>query len=205
MYNDFSGFGADNNPMKISVPPTLLISSIGIHEDVAKAVSMDAKVDGDLVYVIGETAEELGGSEYFSHLGFTGNTVPGLDTAAMKERYGRMTEAIRHELVASAFPGTHGGLLIAIAKVAIAGRLGMDITIPAGMRPDHYLFSESLGRFVVTVGADNKRAFERALGKNAHLLGRVRGTSLRITQETTVLDLPVGELEAAYKAPFLRY
>jgi phosphoribosylformylglycinamidine synthase len=100
---------------------------------------------------------------------------------------------------------THGGLLIAIAKVAIAGRLGMDITIPAGMRPDHYLFSESLGRFVVTVGADNKRAFERALGKNAHLLGRVRGTSLRITQETTVLDLPVGELEAAYKAPFLRY
>jgi phosphoribosylformylglycinamidine synthase len=205
MYNDFSGFGADNNPMKISVPPTLLISSIGIHEDVAKAVSMDAKVDGDLVYVIGETAEELGGSEYFSHLGFTGNTVPGLDTAAMKERYGRMTEAIRHELVASAFPVTHGGLLIAIAKVAIAGRLGMDITIPAGMRPDHYLFSESLGRFVVTVGADNKRAFERALGKNAHLLGRVRGTSLRITQETTVLDLPVGELEAAYKAPFLRY
>ena len=205
MYNDFSGFGADNNPMKISVPPTLLISSIGIHEDVAKAVSMDAKVDGDLVYVIGETAEELGGSEYFSHLGFTGNTVPGLDTTAMKERYGRMTEAIRHELVASAFPVTHGGLLIAIAKVAIAGRLGMDITIPAGMRPDHYLFSESLGRFVVTVGADNKRAFERALGKNAHLLGRVRGTSLRITQETTVLDLPVGELEAAYKAPFLRY
>jgi phosphoribosylformylglycinamidine synthase len=205
MYNDFSGFDADNNPVKISVPPTLLISSIGVHDNVTKAVSMDAKIDGDLVYVIGETAEELGGSEYFAHLGFTGTTVPGLDALKMKERYGRMTEAIRHEVMASAFPVTHGGLLIALAKVAIAGRLGMDITIPAGMRPDHYLFSESLGRFVVTIAPDHKRAFERALGNDAHLLGRVRGKSLRITQETTLVDLPVNELEADYKAPFGRY
>ncbi|HSA38294.1 MAG TPA: AIR synthase-related protein [Methanoregula sp.] len=205
MFNDFSGFDAENNPVKISVPPTLLISSIGVHGDVTKAVSMDAKIDGDLVYVIGETANELGGSEYFAHLGFVGNTVPDLDTAALKERYLKMTEAIRHGLVASAFPVTLGGLGIAVAKVAIAGRLGMDITIPAGMRPDHYLFSESLGRFVVTVAPDNKRAFERALGDDAHLLGRVRGSSLRITQETTVVDLPVSELEAAYKAPFWGY
>ncbi len=205
MFNDFSGFDAENNPVKISVPPTLLISSIGVHGDVTKAVSMDAKIDGDLVYVIGETANELGGSEYFAHLGFVGNTVPDLDTAALKERYLKMTEAIRHGLVASAFPVTLGGLGIAVAKVAIAGRLGMDITIPAGMRPDHYLFSESLGRFVVTVAPDNKRAFERALGDDAHLLGRVRGSSLRITQETTVVDLPVSELEAAYKAPFGGY
>jgi phosphoribosylformylglycinamidine synthase II len=205
MYNDFSGFDARNKSVKISVPPTLLISSIGVHGDVTKAVSMDAKIDGDLAYVIGETTGELGGSEYFAHLGFVGNSVPGLDAAALKERYGRMTDAIRHELVASAFPVTLGGLGIALAKVAIAGRLGMDITIPAGMRPDHYLFSESLGRFVVTIAPDNKRAFERALGNDAHLLGRVRGKSLRITQETTLVDLPVNELEADYKAPFGRY
>jgi len=191
--------------VKISVPPTLLISSIGIHEDVSKSVSMDAKIEGDLVYGIGDTEEELGGSEYFAHLGFVGNTVPGLDAVTMKERYGRMTEAIRHGLVASAFPVSRGGLGIALAKVAIAGRLGMDITIPAGMRPDYFLFSESLGRFVVTIAPDNKRAFELALGTDAHLLGRVRGSSLRITQEMTVLDVPVSELEAAYKAPFGRY
>jgi phosphoribosylformylglycinamidine synthase len=205
MYNDFSGFDADNNPVKISVPPTLLISSIGVHDDVTKAVSMDAKVDGDLVYVIGETAEELGGSEYFAHLGFVGNTVPALDTEKMKERYRSMSEAIRHELVASAYPVNLGGLGIALAKVAIAGRIGMDITLPGGMRPDYFLFSESLGRFIVTVAPDNKRAFERALGIDARLLGRVRGTSLRITQEMTALEIPVSELEAAYKAPFLRY
>ncbi len=205
MYNDFSGFDGDNNPVKISVPPTLLISSIGVHDDVIKAVSLDAKIEGDLVYVVGDTAEELGGSEYFAYLGFAGNTVPALDAQNMKERYRRMTDAIRHGLVASALPVTHGGLLIALAKVAIAGRVGMDITIPPGMRPDYYLFSESLGRFVVTVDPSNKRAFERELGSDAHLLGRVHGASLRITQEKTVLDLPVSELEAAYKAPFGRY
>ena len=69
----------DDNPVKVSVPPTLLISSIGIHPDVIKSVSMDAKIEGDLVYVIGNTAEELGGSEYFALLGGIGNTVPKLD------------------------------------------------------------------------------------------------------------------------------
>jgi phosphoribosylformylglycinamidine synthase II len=205
MYNDFSGFDADNNTVKVSVPPTLLISSIGIHNEVARAVSMDAKIAGDLVYVIGDTREELGGSEYFSYLGFTGNTVPQLDALKMKERYRHLTDAIAHELVASVFPVTLGGLAVALAKVAIAGGLGMDLTIPPTMRPDNYLFSESLGRFVVTVAPDNKRAFERTLGSDAILLGRVTGTHLRITACQLLLDLPVNELETDYKAPFREF
>ena len=205
MFNDFSGYDAENNPVKISVPPTLLISSIGIHQDVSKAVSLDAKVAGDLVYVIGETREELGGSEYFAHLGSIGNTVPGLDAAAARERYGRLTEAISRELIASACPVSHGGLGTTLAKVAIAGQLGMDLTLDAGMRPDYFLFSESLGRFVVTVAPDNKRAFERIVGTGATLLGRVGGRSLRITARKLLLDLAVDDLEAAYKAPFRRY
>jgi phosphoribosylformylglycinamidine synthase len=205
MFNDFSGFDADNNPVKVSVPPTLLISSIGVHPDVAKAVSMDAKVAGDLVYVIGKTAEELGGSEYFAYLGSVGNTVPELDAMKVKECYRNLTDAISHELVASAYPVTLGGLGIALAKVAIAGRLGMEITIPPTLRPDYYLFSESLGRFVVTVAPDNKRAFERTMGADALLLGRVTKPRLRITGSQLLLDLPVQELEAAYKAPFRRY
>ncbi len=205
MFNDFSGFDAEDKQVKVSVPPTLLISSIGIHADVTKSVSLDAKIEGDLVYVIGETAEELGGSEYFAQLGGTGNTVPALDAVAAKARYGRLTDAITHELVASAFPVSHGGLGTALAKVAIAGRLGMDITIPATMRPDYYLFAESLGRFVVTVAPDHKREFERTCGADILLLGRVGGKNLRITSEKLLLDIPVTELEAVYKAPFRGY
>jgi phosphoribosylformylglycinamidine synthase len=205
MFNDFSGYDAGNNRVKISVPPTLLISSIGIHPDISKAVSLEAKMNGDLVYIIGETYEELGGSEYFSHLGSVGNTVPGLDATGARARYGRLTEAISHELIASACPVNHGGLGTALARVAIGGRLGMDLTIPSGMRPDHYLFSESLCRFVITVDPDNKRAFERITGPDAILLGRVGGRSLRITAQKLLLDITVDELEAAYKAPFRGY
>nr|WP_319375750.1 AIR synthase-related protein [uncultured Methanoregula sp.] len=205
MFNDFSGFDEKNNRIKISVPPTLLVSSIGVHPDVVKSVSLDAKVTGDLVYLIGETKEELGGSEYFIHLGCPGNNVPALDAARSGTCYRRMTDAITHEYVASAYPVTHGGLGIALAKVAIAGRLGMDITLPKGMRPDYFLFSESLGRFVVTIAPDKKRAFEQALGPDAQLIGRVTESTLRVTGETLLIDIPVKELESAYKAPFGRY
>ena len=61
MFNDFSGFDSNNTPVRISVPPTLLVSSIGIHDDVAKAISIDAKFEGDYVYVIGETFSGTGG------------------------------------------------------------------------------------------------------------------------------------------------
>lgn len=206
MYNDFSGFDTDSNPVKVSVLPTLLISSIGVHPDVATAVSMDAKFDGDLVYVVGETGEELGGSEYLAHLNVEGGAVPALEIEEAKARYGRMTDAIERELVASAFPVTHGGLLVALAKAAIAGRIGMDIAIPGGMRPDHYLFSESLGRLIVTVAPSDREAFEELFGGDAHLLGRIDGTVFRVSAgEKTLIEQPITAMEAAYKAPFGGY
>jgi len=205
MFNDFSGFDAENNPVKVSVLPTLLISSIGIHPDVAKAVSMDAKFAGDLVYVIGETIGDLGGSEYFMHLGSLGNRVPALDLEEARERYGRLTKAMERGLVASAFPVSHGGLLVALAKVSIAGRLGMEIAIHPAMRPDYYLFSESPGRIVVTVSPECRQAFEEAIGSDAILLGRVGGKDLRVTAGTPIIDLPVADLEAAYREPFGGY
>ncbi|KAF5045529.1 Phosphoribosylformylglycinamidine synthase subunit PurL [anaerobic digester metagenome] len=117
-----------------------------------------------------------------------------------------MTDAIEKKIVASAFPVTHGGLLVALAKTAIAGRVGMDITIPGGMRPDCYLFSESLGRFVVTIAPSDREAFEELFGGDAHLLGRVDGTLFRVSAgEETLIEQPITAMEAAYKAPFGGY
>jgi phosphoribosylformylglycinamidine synthase len=73
------------------------------------------------------------------------------------------------------------------------------------MRPDYFLFSESLSRFIVTVAPDHKRAFEQALGPDALLLGRVGGSRLRISARTLLLDVAVADLEKAYKAPFRGY
>ncbi|MDD1719205.1 MAG: AIR synthase related protein [Methanoregulaceae archaeon] len=202
MYNDFSGFDAENRPVRVSVPPTLLVSSIGVHPDVRLAVSMDAKLEGDLVYVIGDTAEELGGSEYFASLGITGGTVPGLDVVQARARYERLTDAITRGLVASAFPVTIGGLGVALAKVAISGRLGMDLSVQGTIRPDYFLFSETLGRFVVTVDPANREAFEKVIGNEALFLGQVTGRDFRISCGGELVCTPVCELEAAYKGPF---
>ena len=202
MFNDFSGYDAENNRVKVSVPPTLLISSIGVHPDAGKAVSLDAKIVGDLVYVIGANGTELGGSEYHALLGLSGGVVPALDAEAAKARYKKLHNAISHELVASAFPVGRGGLGTALAKVAVGGRLGMDITIPPKVQPDLFLFAETPGRFVVTVAPDHKRAFEQALGADALLLGMVGGSRLRITGETLLCEQEIASLEKAYKAPF---
>jgi len=81
----------------------------------------------------------------------------------------------------------------------------MNLTISPGIRPDYFLFSESLGRFVVTVCPANRKAFELITGSDATLLGKVGGTTLRITAQDIILDVPVSALEEAYKAPFRGY
>jgi len=207
MFNDFKGFDENDNPVKLSVPPTLLISSIGVHEEVKKAVSMDAKLPGDLVYVIGETKDELGGSEYFAYLGGIGNSVPKLDAKPAKKRYIALSKTIQKQLVASAYPINYGGLAIALAKVALAGQIGLTIELPTnlGMALDHYLFSETQGRFLVTVSSDNQKAFEKIMGKEAILIGEVEGENLSISSGKVKISIPLEKMEKAYKDPFRGY
>jgi len=92
-----------------------------------------------------------------------------------------------------------------LPRLPLPAGLAWTFTIPAGMRPDYYLFSESLGRFVVTIAPDNKRAFEHALGSDARLLGRVRRLIPPGNAGNNRARPAVSELEAAYKAPFGRY
>ncbi len=205
MFNDFKGFDENNNPVKISVPPTLLISSIGVIEDTEKAVSMDAKFEGDLVYVIGETYEELGGSEYFAYLGAIGNKAPKVRAKKAKRIYKRINRAMKKKLIASAYPVNYGGLGIALAKVAIAGRLGMEIHIKPKIREDYYLFSESQGRFVVTVDHKKQTEFEKVMKRDCELIGKVKGEQFVVHSQKEILNVPVKELEKAYKATFEGY
>jgi phosphoribosylformylglycinamidine synthase len=153
---------------KISIPPTLLFSTIGKIEDVRRTVTMDAKRPGDLVYVLGQTWKELGASEWYAMNGYVGNTVPKVDTARAKERYQALSGAIAAGLVASCHDCSDGGLGVALAETAFAGGLGMRVDldrVPAenGMRDDEIFFSESQSRFVVTVSPDKAAAFEEAV------------------------------------------
>ncbi len=164
---------------KISIPPTLLFSVIGVMPDVEQAVTMDAKRAGDLVYVVGETAAHLGGSEYAAERGRLGARVPTVDTTAAKKRYRALTKAIRRGLVRSCHDCSDGGLGVALAETAFAGGLGMRVDLRKVLRADverddFLLFSESQSRFVVTVAKADRESFARAMrGTGTRCVGAV--------------------------------
>jgi len=150
--------------VKISVPPTVLFSVLGKIEDVRKAVTMDCKAPGDLVYCLGMTHEELGGSEYFAMRGSIGNQVPQVRAEEAKGLYQRLHAAIMEGTVASCHDCSDGGLAVALAESTFAGGFGMEVDlrkVPSeGIeRDDYLLFSESQSRFVVTVNPAKKDAF----------------------------------------------
>jgi phosphoribosylformylglycinamidine synthase II len=156
---------------KISIPPTLLFSTIGKIEDVRKAVTMDVKRPDDRVYVLGITKDELGASEYFASLGFIGNDVPKVNASSARKLYIALEKAIHEGTVASCHDCSDGGLGVALAESAFSGDFGMTIEltkVPVEniKRADTILFSESQSRFVVTVAPENVKRFEALMMGN---------------------------------------
>ena len=193
---------------KISIPPTLLFSVIGRIEDVRRAVTMDAKRAGDLVYVLGETKRELGGSEWYALHGFVGNDVPKVDGERALALYRALAKAIREGLVASCHDCSDGGLGVTLAETAFAGGLGMDVdlaAVPASRiaRDDEALFSESQSRFVATVRPEKKAAFEAALaGNTLACVGAVTDDGLfrvRGLRGGVILEEKIEELKEAWQ------
>ncbi len=152
---------------KISVPATVLFTVVGIIEDVKKAVSMDAKRPRDIVYVVGETRDEIGASEYLAAKGCIGNNVPKVDAKVARATYEALSRAIEQGIVASCHDVSDGGLGVALAETAFAGGLGMKVDlsqVPGAVgRNDTALFSETQSRFVVTVAPENRNRFESVM------------------------------------------
>ncbi|NDY43465.1 phosphoribosylformylglycinamidine synthase [Dissulfurirhabdus thermomarina] len=195
--------------VKISIPPTLLFSVVARMADVRRAVTLDAKRPGDLVYVVGVTYPETGASEYAARHGFVGNAVPRVRTESARARYLALSEAIRRGLVASCHDCSDGGLGVALAETAFSGGLGMTVdlgAVPAeGVdRLDVLLFSESQSRFVVTVAPGARAEFEAlAAEAGAALVGEVtEAPELRLDAGgRAVLREGIPELKAAWQRP----
>ncbi|MCK5232693.1 MAG: phosphoribosylformylglycinamidine synthase, partial [Desulfobulbaceae bacterium] len=158
--------------IKISIPPTLLFSVIAKINDVRLAVTMDAKKEGDLVYVLGTTYPEIGASEYAAQYGAAGNSVPKVREQEALPRYRALSKAMAKGLVASCHDCSDGGLGVALAETGFAGGLGLKVDlakIPSDgvEREDILLFSESQSRFVVTVSPGKTGDFEAEMDGTA--------------------------------------
>ena len=194
---------------KISIPPTLLVSVIGVIPDARRAVSMDFKAPGDLIYLLGATYPELAGSEYYTTYGCRGGRVPRVDAAVAANRYRRLFSAIGSGLIRSCHDCSDGGLAVALAEKALAGGFGAEIDcerVPSkgcgGM--DEILFSESQSRLVVTVSPKDRAAFEKRFeGDHAACVGVVRGDREIVFKEGTspLITLTCDEAKRAWQAP----
>ncbi len=191
--------------MRHAIPPTLLISAVGIVEDVNRAVTMDFKAPGNLVYLLGETKAEFGGS----HLAMIGgpalasaesiSAVPGLPPSA-PALYRALHRAMRAGMVRACHDLSEGGLAVALAEMCIGGRLGCEIELQVS-DPVAALYSESNGRLLVEVEPGNGPAFEALVSAlPAIKIGHVAaGGVLRIANRAEpLLSLPMATLVAAW-------
>ncbi len=185
------------------VTPTLLITAMGIVPNIQVVTSMDLKSPGNLLYIAGETFNELGGSEYYKLQGYLGANVPKVKGGKAKRTFRAVTEAIDAGLIRSCHDLSEGGLAVAAAEMAFAG--GYGLTLDLGKVPgkglerdDFLLFSESNSRFLIEVSPQDREDFEALMkGKNCSQIATVtkderivvKGLKGEIVVESSLVDL----------------
>jgi phosphoribosylformylglycinamidine synthase len=195
---------------RISSLPTLQVTALSLVTDVSNCVTMDAKVPGDLIYVLGETRNELGASAYYSMKGFTGRNVPKVDSTRSVELYRSLEEAIGEGLVSSSHGLYAGGLAVALAQTAFAGGLGFDVDLRkvavSGIEKDHQiLYSESASRFVVTISPEARERFESIMKDRCSLIGLTTDDKRFVVkglEGNVIIRGDIDEFKESYKSAF---
>ena len=162
LYNEFKSESGESIP----IPPTLLISAVGVIPDASRTTTPDFKAPGSLIYLLGDTMEELGGSEYFRRHQGLGREVPKVDASRGRRTMVAVGTGIRQGIVTACHDLSDGGLGIALAEMCFSGAVGALVAlnkVPGSQRfkrDDFLLFSESNSRFLCEVPARQRDAFE---------------------------------------------
>jgi len=180
--------------IEIHDPDSYLASAAVKIDDYRKCVTSAFKQEGDLIYVVGTTKNHLGASQYLEAIGYEeqeapieGGEVPEADLEKFVRIARKLHRTIDREFVASCSYIHDGGLLTAVSKAAMAGDKGVGINVKDiffegdANTDEDVLYSETPGRFIVTIDPENKRRFERIMGSNAHMIGQVEKSNLFVT------------------------
>ena len=211
--NEFSFVDANGQKQTVAIPSSLLISALGQLDDVEQAVTMDLKQSGNVLLLIGPTANELGGSHFAQVDGLEGGVVPRVDMKLAPRIFAAVHDAIRQGFVRSSHDLSEGGLAAAVAEMAFAGGLGVSLDLQplaksSGLTDDSVLlFSESNSRFVLEVPAASQASVE-SLCRSANVpvvkLGEVtvgNRVQIRGAAGTVVIDSGLDELKHSWKQP----
>ncbi|MBW1952558.1 MAG: phosphoribosylformylglycinamidine synthase [Deltaproteobacteria bacterium] len=208
MYIDGHLAGAYGETHKVSGLPTLLFTAVSLVPDVRRCLTMDLKTPGDLVYLVGETEDELGGSELYELWGYLGLQVPQVRPAEFQARYQALEKAINQALLASMHGVYRGGLAVHLALQAMAGELGQEVDLtPVAEGQSHQvaLYSESAGRLLISVAPADREAFETLMsGQPLTLLGQVRADDQFVVrrQDELLIQTSVLDLKASWQRRF---
>ena len=202
---------------RMAIPGTLLISAMSVIEDVTKTVTMDFKQAGNLVYLVGRTRPELGGSYYAKYHGQVEGDVPKVEAGAALRTYRQIARAMQSDLILSCHDLSEGGLAVAAAEMAFSGGLGIryDLTHVSysGPKADRtnaaLLFSETPSRFLVEIDPNRRTEFEIAMqGTVCEQIGVVlEDDEYNVTglSTATVLRVHASELKAAWQTPLMDF
>ena len=206
LYNEYT-----EGKKSIAIPGTLLISAIGIIDDVSKAVTMDFKEAGNLIYSIGLTKNELGGSVYLDTLGQLGCDVPQVNYKRGIKIFQALSKAVQQRLLCAVHDCSDGGLAVALAEMAFSGGYGVTAQLPdipyegKDLRDNILLFSESNSRFIVEVRPEHAARFERLIkGVPYGLIGQVeQKAEFKIfgLKENKCVDTNIQALKDAWQKP----
>ncbi len=202
---------------RISIPPTVLFSAIGVIDDVSRAVTLSFKEEGDVIYMVGVTRDELGASEFNRVLaarqetpGAVGGSVPVVEPGPALASYRAMNAATGSGLLSSSHTPVIGGVGVGLAFCALAGDLGAEVELGSlptagSLRDDARLFSESHSRFLVTCNPSREPELQHCLeGCVSARIGtvvseprlRIRGARGRV-----LVNSPLRALRKAFKEP----
>jgi phosphoribosylformylglycinamidine synthase len=208
MYVDGLLPGAFGEMHRVSGLPTLFFTAVSLLPEVRRAMTLDWKRPGDLIYLVGETRPELGGSEFYEMLGYVGLSVPEVRPEDFLAYYRLVEQSGREELLASGHGLYRGGLMVHLALASLAAGLGAELDLsPVAPESPGYaaLYSESAGRFLVSVDPARRGRLEELFqGQPCYLLGEVRREpTLKVSRQgRTLLTASLNALQTAWQQRF---
>jgi phosphoribosylformylglycinamidine synthase II len=166
------------------VYPTPTIGMVGVIENIAHRMTMDFKQAGDSIYLIGQSKNDIGSSEYLHKIvGVDLSPAPAFDLEDEYTSQQAVLKAINTNLLQSAHDIAEGGLFVALIESGLNHQLGFNIATNASLRKDAFLFGEAQSRFVVSVKTENKAAFEECMKEIPfEYLGEVTESTISIDQ-----------------------
>ena len=189
-----------NQTGDVAIHPTPVVAVLGVIDDVTRRTPIGFSEEGQLLYLLGDTKEELGGSAWsqVAH-GHLGGLPPVVDLEREKLLAEILISASRDGMVDAAHDLSDGGLVQAVVESCLRGGLGARLVVPDGLDPFVFLFSESAGRVVVAVPRSEELRFNDmcgARGLPATRIGVVDGDSVEVQGQFTI---PLAELREAHE------